>query len=258
MAANSLVREQIDSGQRLVDALAQKWVEVTAAFWVNPSDAENWMLYIASPEVKKRGQRAAFRDLLEVLTSLEDVWIQPSDVTLIDERDPATSDVISLYRRHPAPLPMRLRRSQLGNIFTEEIYVYPKPTQYFKGFDEIKRQYPSASAFRVTVRNSRDLLGKVSPCMGKLNATEFESRSPKTVLFLGPDSDSTSPDAELVFVHRPEGWNNVFNPASEKWEEVVHVQTGKPLYESVDFAPLVALKWAGVPTPGATTTVLYP
>ena len=78
--------------------------------------------------------------------------------------------------------------------------------------------------------------------MGKINQSEFEGNAPGTLLFMGPDSSSRAPLAQLVFIHRPEGWNRMFRADTNTWEEVIHVDTGKKLYEEVDFGPLAALK----------------
>ena len=61
-------------------------------------------------------------------------------------------------------------------------------------------------------------------------------------MFIGAEGSSEKTLAELGFVHRPEAWNTLFRAVTNSWEPVVHVKTGKGLYESADFTPLQALK----------------
>ena len=81
-----------------------------------------------------------------------------------------------------------------------------------------------------------------SPLLGKINDSEFEGKHTGTLLFMGQKASSDSPAGRLIFVYRPEGWNKMFRADTQTWEEVVHVGTGKGLYEAADFSPLAGLK----------------
>jgi hypothetical protein len=59
---------------------------------------------------------------------------------------------------------------------------------------------------------------------------------------VGPRASSANPVAKLIFHYRPEGWNTWFREETQQWEEVRHVETGEPLYQSADFSPLSAMK----------------
>ena len=78
--------------------------------------------------------------------------------------------------------------------------------------------------------------------IGKINQSDFEGNAPGTLLFMGLENSSRAPLAQLVFIQRPEGWNKMFKADTSTWEEVIHVDTGKKLYEEADFGPLAALK----------------
>jgi hypothetical protein len=111
----------------------------------------------------------------------------------------------------------------------------------------IKREVPSAELLPLTVRaRNLDNLNLLAPYAGRVNAEEFEGRPPTTVLFAGSEVRGSNTLGKLIFVYRPEGWNTLFRPETQRWEEVRHAETGAPLYQSADFGPLSALK---VPEP---------
>src|SRR4051794_40632240 len=112
----------------------------------------------------------------------------------------------------------------------------------YEGFEETKRRYPSADLFCIPVLNTAVNLAELGSLAGRINAGEFEGKAPGTLYFVGPEGSSAEFLGRLVFVYRPEGWNTEFNPTTGRYQEVAYAQTGAPLYQSVDFAPLAVLK----------------
>lgn len=113
----------------------------------------------------------------------------------------------------------------------------------FAGLAEMKYQFASAEAFTVPIPHSMARFTPLIPWMGAVNTAAFEGRAPGTLLFLGPRSNPTRfPDAELLFIHRAEGWNKIFREGTGRWEEVAVAESGTKLYRSRDFGPLAALK----------------
>jgi hypothetical protein len=121
----TLVENQIEAGQRLLDQLDKKGFVVRVACWVKPAEEDRWSLYIATPSVDERGKLEAYRQLTPVLRSLGDDWLTSSDVILVGEKHPIVQDVLDLLRRFPHKTPIRSPRSLLGGIPVEEVYVYP-------------------------------------------------------------------------------------------------------------------------------------
>src|SRR5262245_44344135 len=101
MVAVTLVDEQIDSGQRLIDQLAEMGFIVRAACWVKPVEEDRWTLYIASPAVDEEGSLAAYRQVLDVLRSLLDVSLDSSNLKLVGENSPVGKELVALQRRFP-------------------------------------------------------------------------------------------------------------------------------------------------------------
>jgi hypothetical protein len=242
----TLVNDQIDDGARLLAALSENGFSVVAACWVKTSEEGRWFLYIASDAVEQAKLAAAYRQVYALLESLPTSGISMSEIKLIGRSNPITKDVLDLQRRYPGQLPTRSRRIQLGEIATDEVYIYPVNGASFEGFDEVKERFPSAEVLSLTVdRSGVDaalFVGNLAAYRGKINQEQFEGKAPGTVLFMGTRASSESPFAQLLFVHRPEGWNSLFRAESNSWEEVVHKETGETLYKPIDFGPLAALK----------------
>jgi hypothetical protein len=120
----TLVDNQIDDGQRLLDQLAADGFVVRAACWVKPADEDRWSLYVVAPAVDAQGTLEAYRQVYGVLRSLEGACVTTSDIKLVGENHPVAKDVLDILRRNPAGGAPRSRRPLLGGSAVEEVYVY--------------------------------------------------------------------------------------------------------------------------------------
>jgi hypothetical protein len=241
MDTETLVENQIDDGQRLIDQLTREEFEVLVAFWLKTSEEGAWQLYIASPSVDMDKLGEAYRKVYASLKRLEQSWVTPSDLKLLNGTNPVAQDALRVRERYPGRIPTRLHGKRLGNISIEEAYIYPPAAKWFKGFDTIKQNFPSAEVFTIPVLFADAHRAGVGRFMGCVNAETFEGRAPTTCLFMGIQG-SGKPLDDLYFIHRPEGWNKLYRADTQRYEEVRHVATNEPLYRSVDFAPLAALR----------------
>ena len=240
----SLVENQIDDGQALLDRLSEADFSIRAACWAKPLDEERWSLYIATPVVDEKGAAQAYREVYRVLRSIENTWITSSDIKLIGEKHPITNGILDILKRFPGTMPTRSRRPLIGDLPIGEVFVYQTQETTFEGFSDFKRQFPSAEIFALTVQNLRDAVNISRTLIGKVNAAEFEGRPPETLLLMGPNGSSADRRGKLVFVYRPEGWNTLYRSETESWEKVAYSGSGRPIYEPADFSPLAAMKFA--------------
>jgi hypothetical protein len=120
-----LVDNQIDDGREVVERLASNGFDVTAAAWVKPSEDDRWFLYIASKEVDAKGLTAAFGALRVAMEGMNEPWLSVFEVKFIRTTDPITKDLLDIQRRHPGPFARRSRPPRLGDLATDEVYVYP-------------------------------------------------------------------------------------------------------------------------------------
>jgi hypothetical protein len=237
-----LVEQHIDDGQELIDLLIKDGFDVSAAAWVKPSEEDRYLLYLVSKEVDARGLSAAYRAIHPVLGNLHDPWVSLADMRLVGPTNPIGADLMELNRKYPGRSPTRTRRPQLGGMSIDEAYVYPTPGQQAPWFEKMKRTYPSAEAIAIPISSADLDFPALGTFMGRVNAAEFLGKPPGTVMFVGPEGKSSRPVAKLNFVYRPEGWNTLFNPQTQQWEEVRFAGSGQPLYQSADFNSLVAAK----------------
>jgi hypothetical protein len=122
----TLVENQIDDGERLVEQFVADGGSVTAAFWVKTAEEGQWFLYIATDAVDRDGPAAAYRAVYASLQKLPDLWVGMSEITLVGRDNPITKSVLTLLTRHPSRLPARFGRETLGNVSAEEVYIYPR------------------------------------------------------------------------------------------------------------------------------------
>lgn len=133
-----------------------------------------------------------------------------------------------------------------GGLAVDEVYVYP-PSEAFPGFNQIKQTYPSAELVQVdlplnAINNDPKQKAVVRSLLWKVNAAGFAGRNPESLLFYGGESDPAKNLNRVVFIHRPEGWNTVYDPSAKQWRRIVLEGANRPVYEPVDFAPLLELK----------------
>ena len=242
MDTDSLVENQIDDGQRLIDQLTREEFEVLVAFWIRTSAEGQWQLYIASPTIDPKKMAQAYHKVYSSSSKLEDSCINASDLTLLHGANPVAQAALQIRNRHSGRSLTRFHGKRLGNLSIADAYIYPPAEKWFDGFDEIKRIFPSAVVFTIPVLFEDALPTKFDPFVGCINAGTFEGRALGTVMFHGSKGSSGQRLAELYFVHRPEGWNTLYRADTQRYEEVRHLTTGEPIYRSVDFGPLAASK----------------
>lgn len=126
MDTQTLVDNQIPAGQRFITLLVRSNFDVNAACWIKPSEEDNWFLYIASGEVDKKGLAEAYREAYKVLQSLDVPWITASQLKLVRSDDPMVADVQETLQLLSAAFPTVSHRPQLGEISTQEVYIYPE------------------------------------------------------------------------------------------------------------------------------------
>jgi hypothetical protein len=242
MDTELLVDERIRAGGDLVTQLLRDGFDVRVAFWGKSTDEGAWHLYVASPAFEAAKIGDAYREVYASLRRTQEAEVSLSDIKLIHSGSALAMAAAEIRDSLPGgQLATRYRGKNLQAWGIEEAYIYPRG-RWFKGFDEIKRNFPSASIFAIPVLWKDMNFGAFGSLVGSINAGFFESSPPGTVMFIGPKGSSGKELGEFVFVHRPEGWNTLYRADTGKYEEVRHVNTNEPLYRSADFSPLAALK----------------
>jgi hypothetical protein len=69
MYKTTLVRTDIEGGERVVSALEASGLKITAAFWWNKEDEDDWYLVVVSPDVAEKGPTQVYRQAFELLNN---------------------------------------------------------------------------------------------------------------------------------------------------------------------------------------------
>ncbi|HEV3004794.1 MAG TPA: hypothetical protein VGX78_10050 [Pirellulales bacterium] len=123
MAEATLVENQIEDGQRLVEELSRAGFDVRAACWVKACDDDRWYLYIASKAVDDKGPTAAYCEVHLAMRHLPASKIGPFDVKVIGATH-SILGVLELQRRFPTQIPVWFHGLRLGDVAIDEAYIY--------------------------------------------------------------------------------------------------------------------------------------
>ena len=117
-----LVNDLITDGQRLVEALRQRF-PMTAAVWCHLPDSLEWRLVLASPFVDQVGPMAVYTEVQSTLAKINPSLLTLTDITVISPHSEDFQNLCSLVStpgRFSAGQPSGPGR----NIVFEDNYIY--------------------------------------------------------------------------------------------------------------------------------------
>lgn len=79
MYKTTLVEADIGDGARAVSALEASGLRVTAAFWSNSEDEDDWHLVVVSPDVAEKGSTEVYKQAFAPLHDLDTEPLRPSN-----------------------------------------------------------------------------------------------------------------------------------------------------------------------------------
>ena len=131
MDKGTLVREQLDGGEKLITRLVTNQFAVSAAGWVATTDDGQPYLHIASPEADEKGLQYAYGALAKALDGLDadaSHWmerIDSADVKMLRTTEPLARGLADVNRRYPGPCPTWFNGPDLGGVAIDGAYLYP-------------------------------------------------------------------------------------------------------------------------------------
>jgi hypothetical protein len=132
---STLVREQLDGGEKLIARLLANRSDIFSAGWVQTSEDGQPYLYIATRIADDRGLRTAYGVLADALQSLDDEWshwmerIDDSTVKMLRTTEPLARGMTEVNQRYPGPFPTWFNGPNLGGVPIDGAYIYP-PTLF--------------------------------------------------------------------------------------------------------------------------------
>jgi hypothetical protein len=71
MYKTTLVEADIEDAKPVLEALENSGLKVTAAFWSNSEDEDDWHLVVVSPDVAEKGPTVVYKQAFEPLHNLD-------------------------------------------------------------------------------------------------------------------------------------------------------------------------------------------
>lgn len=126
MDKTALVKEDIQEGIRLIEALDKAGFQVEAAIWFYFTDSGEWRLLIASPFVEKNGPKKAYNFIQGVLTkSSPPLGISLKDISAVSPKHHLISLLrIAIGSTGRGISDIRFTRNVINNTLIEDAYIY--------------------------------------------------------------------------------------------------------------------------------------
>jgi hypothetical protein len=127
MDQSSLVREQIDAGQRFLREF-EKSASVVVAFWLREGEDGRWNLYVASDQFNGGKIGTAYMEVRRIAKAMRDFYFEPFRVKLIGLTEPMAQAALKFYMTHPPKIPFHIRERNFGGIEVDAAYFIQGPT----------------------------------------------------------------------------------------------------------------------------------
>jgi hypothetical protein len=126
MDQGSLVIDQINAGAEFVNRL-DKQVRVRAAFWLRAADQRQWYLYVASDQITDRTRKAAYAEISQVARAMSNPNLDVFQIRLLGLSHPLAQAALGVHNRFAARVPLHDKDRLFGDVYVDEVYVYPPP-----------------------------------------------------------------------------------------------------------------------------------
>jgi hypothetical protein len=125
----TLVERDYRDGEILISELDKAHMDVHSAFWLYDSEADRWRLMIASKEVDNAGPTKAYKDIQNVLKTMEKngitVEFTLENISVISPNHPLINNLNQAVKTGPKDIRnVRFSRNSIGNSYIEDAYIY--------------------------------------------------------------------------------------------------------------------------------------
>jgi hypothetical protein len=126
MATTTLVSQEIEEGQRLIDALNEANLSIDSALWIYSSESETWELMLTSPTCDREGSLPAYREILSVFREVEPkLKIDWTSLTVVSPKNEFIKGLRQLQLNWHIDLTgKRLVNNVVKEFLIEDGYVY--------------------------------------------------------------------------------------------------------------------------------------
>lgn len=125
MDTEVLVEPLKEHGQRLIEQYELDGHAVAAAFWAKTVIDGKLYLYFVIDDFAMNGPNLSYRALYASWSKLENLWVQFSEIKLIDKEDPIAQSVQQLILKYGTSLATSFQSPVvLGSTTFDELYIY--------------------------------------------------------------------------------------------------------------------------------------
>lgn len=126
MVKGALVDRLADVGRKLVELLDEANLNVTSALWLYRTEASDWILLLAFPEVERFGPRAFYEKIQRVFASnrkvLEPLTLQ--DIVVMGPSEPLLQLLKGALQTGPGLSEIRFTGNRINNTLIEDALIY--------------------------------------------------------------------------------------------------------------------------------------
>ena len=123
--SQTLSIDKINAGEDFVFEF-NKIIPVSSAFWLKITDEQHSYLYIASEKINDSNFDSAYTEVLLIAKSDRMKCLDPFKIKVIGSEDPLSKAAMDFkHFSSTKTIGIRLEGCTVGNVFADEIYIYP-------------------------------------------------------------------------------------------------------------------------------------
>lgn len=126
MATATLVSQEIEEGQRFLDALDAAGVSVNAALWIYAPEPETWRLMLTSPIYDRQGSLKAYDQILSVFRQVKpELKIDWTALVAVSPKHDLIKGLRQLQQEYNYNLSgRRMTNNRINQVWVEDAYIY--------------------------------------------------------------------------------------------------------------------------------------
>ena len=123
-----LVREKIQEGRDLIEALDRASFELTGALWFYLIDTNEWRLLLVSPLLDRAGPRKTYSKIQSIIRGqMPSFGISLEDISVISPNDKLIRLLRIAIRTGPGISEIRFSKNTINNVFIHDALIYRLP-----------------------------------------------------------------------------------------------------------------------------------
>lgn len=128
LVRETLTKEMIDVGRKLVHSLDAGGIRVTSALWWFESESKTWQLLVASPLLSDEGPNKAYKRIQDVLAKMakdKQPFLELEYIRLVKTDDPRITTLRKMYKTKPKCVSgVSVTASAIDGLYIDDAFIY--------------------------------------------------------------------------------------------------------------------------------------